>query len=204
VRCRAVHAALVIDAHAQQQLDLEQVAREAGLSSFHFLRLFARVIGVTPHQYLVRSRLRRAARLLADGGRSITDVALDVGFGDVSNFVRTFHRAAGVSPRRFRQAARGERKILQDRLAALSLRSPPHILRRSSMYDPIGLKVKDVAASVPFYTAALAPLGHVLCSRDEAGASFGPPGEPALWLYAAADARGLGAHVAFRAADRRA
>jgi len=47
----------------------------------------------------------------------ITDVAYDVGFGDLSNFVRTFHRAAGVSPRRFRQAAKGDRKILQDRLA---------------------------------------------------------------------------------------
>ena len=95
--------------------------REAGLSAFHFLRLFRDVLGVTPHQYLVRSRLRRAARLLADDDRSITDVAFDVGFGDLSNFVRTFHRAAGVSPRRFRRAANGDRKILQDRLGALSL-----------------------------------------------------------------------------------
>jgi AraC-like DNA-binding protein len=79
------------------------------------------VLGVTPHQYLVRSRLRRAARLLTDDARPITEVALEVGFGDLSNFVRTFHRAAGVSPRRFRQAARGDRKILQDRLAPPSL-----------------------------------------------------------------------------------
>ena len=57
------------------------------------------MLGVTPHQYLVRSRLRHAARLLADDERPITDVAFDVGFGDLSNFVRTFHRAAGVSPR---------------------------------------------------------------------------------------------------------
>ena len=116
-RGRAVHAALWIDAHAQQPLDLERVAREAGLSSFHFLRLFARVIGVTPHQYLIRARLRCAAKLLAEGRRSITDVAFDAGFGDLSNFVRTFHRAARASPRTFRRAARGERKILQDRLA---------------------------------------------------------------------------------------
>ena len=45
------------------------------------------------------------------------DVAYDVGFGDLSNFVRTFHRAAGVSPLKFRQASRGERKIFQERLA---------------------------------------------------------------------------------------
>jgi AraC family transcriptional regulator len=61
--------------------------------------------------------LRRAARLLADNSLAITDIAFDVGFGDLSNFVRTFHRAAGVSPRRFRQAAKGDRKILQERLA---------------------------------------------------------------------------------------
>jgi len=116
-RRRAVESALWIDAHSHQPIDLDTVAGEAGLSSFHFLRLFARVLGVTPHQYLVRARLRHAARLLADDTRSITEVAGDVGFADLSNFVRTFHRAAGVSPRRFRQAARGERKILQDRLA---------------------------------------------------------------------------------------
>ena len=117
-RRRAVDAALWIDAHAHETIDLEDAATEAGLSPFHFLRVFANVLGVTPHQYLVRCRLRRAASLLAGGERSITDVALDVGFGDVSNFVRTFHRAAGVSPGGFRRAARGDRKILQDRLAA--------------------------------------------------------------------------------------
>jgi AraC family transcriptional regulator len=71
------------------------------------LRTFSRVLGVTPHQYLIRSRLRHAARLLAEDERSITEVAFDVGFGDLSNFVRTFHRAAGVSPRGFRKSARG-------------------------------------------------------------------------------------------------
>jgi len=117
-RRRAVDAAQWIDANSHEEIDLEAAARSAGLSAFHFLRLFAKVLGVTPHQYLVRSRLRRAARLLADEERSITDVAFAVGFGDLSNFVRTFHRAAGVSPRTFRRAARGDRKILQDRLGA--------------------------------------------------------------------------------------
>src|ERR1700681_3274959 len=116
-RRRAVETALWIDAHSHQEIDLEGAAGEAGISPFHFLRLFSSVLGVTPHQYLVRSRLRHAARLLADDDISITDVAYDVGFGDLSNFVRTFHRAAGVSPRRFREASRGMRKIFQDRLA---------------------------------------------------------------------------------------
>jgi AraC-like DNA-binding protein len=120
-RRRAVEAALWLEAHAHEAVDLDRVSGEAGLSPFHFLRLFARVLGVTPHQYLVRCRLRHAARLLSDPARSITDIAFDVGFADLSNFVRTFRRAAGVSPRAFRKAARGERKILQERIAAYSL-----------------------------------------------------------------------------------
>ncbi|MFA5939770.1 MAG: helix-turn-helix transcriptional regulator [Sinimarinibacterium sp.] len=118
-RRRAVEAALWLDTCAHEDIDLDAAAGAAGLSVFHFLRLFAKVLGVTPHQYLVRSRLRHAARLLADDGtRAVTDIAYDVGFNDLSNFVRSFHRAAGVSPGAFRSAARGDRKIFQERLAA--------------------------------------------------------------------------------------
>lgn len=117
-RRRAVEAALWIDEHADQSVALAGAAKHVGLSPFHFLRLFAQVLHVTPHQYLLRARLRRAAQLLAQDTRPITDVAFDAGFADVSNFVRTFHRAAGVSPRRFRLASKGDRKIFQDRFAA--------------------------------------------------------------------------------------
>lgn len=72
------------------------------------------------------------------------------------------------------------------------------------MYDHIGLKVKDLDASVRFYSAALAPLGHELCSRNDSGASFGPANAPALWLSAAQGSTGPGVHVAFRAADHAA
>jgi AraC-like DNA-binding protein len=113
-RRRAVETARWIEANSQAPIDLDAAAGQAGTSPFHFLRLFANVLGVTPHQYLVRSRLRHAARLLADEDRSVTDIAYEVGFADLSNFVRTFHRAAGVSPRAFRQAARGNRKIFQE------------------------------------------------------------------------------------------
>jgi AraC-like DNA-binding protein len=116
-RRRAVETALWIDAHSHHQIDLEDAAAQADISPFHFLRLFSNVLGVTPHQYLLRSRLRHAARRLADDDSPVTDIAYDVGFGDLSNFVRTFHRAAGVSPLRFRQASRGKRKIFQARFS---------------------------------------------------------------------------------------
>jgi AraC family transcriptional regulator len=108
-RRRAVNAAEWLEAHAGEDVGLADAARVAGVSPFHFLRLFSGVLGLTPHQHLVRVRLRRAARLLAEGAAPITDIAYDVGFGDLSNFVRTFRRAAGVSPRGFRRAARGDR-----------------------------------------------------------------------------------------------
>jgi catechol 2,3-dioxygenase-like lactoylglutathione lyase family enzyme len=72
------------------------------------------------------------------------------------------------------------------------------------MYDHIGLKVKNLDDSVRFYAAALAPLGYVLCSRDDAGAGFGPKGEPALWLHLHKGSAAGGAHVAFRAPDHAA
>ncbi|MEH2565571.1 helix-turn-helix transcriptional regulator [Bradyrhizobium sp. AZCC 2289] len=116
-RRRAVETALWIDANSHRAIELEDAAAQAGISPFHFLRLFSDVLGVTPHQYLVRSRLRHAARRLADDDSPITDIAYDVGFNDLSNFVRTFHRAAGASPQKFRLISRGDRKNLQERLA---------------------------------------------------------------------------------------
>jgi AraC-like DNA-binding protein len=120
-RRRVVDAARWIDENAAASIDLDGSARQAGLSPFHFLRLFARILGVTPHQHLVRARLRHAARLLAEADLPVTDIAYEVGFGDLSNFARSFRRAAGVSPGDFRRAARGDRKIFQARLAAPAL-----------------------------------------------------------------------------------
>ncbi|HEY5951272.1 MAG TPA: VOC family protein [Kofleriaceae bacterium] len=71
------------------------------------------------------------------------------------------------------------------------------------MFDHIGLQVSDLAASVRFYEAVLAPLGHVLCSRDETSAGFGPKDAPALWLYAD-KAKHTRTHVALRADTRKA
>ena len=70
------------------------------------------------------------------------------------------------------------------------------------MYDHIGLKVKNLEASVRFYAQALAPLGHVVCSQDASGAGLGPKDAPALWLSASTSAVSSGTHIAFKASAR--
>ncbi|MBI3503771.1 MAG: helix-turn-helix transcriptional regulator [Proteobacteria bacterium] len=114
-RRRAVETALWIDANADGEIDLAAAASQARLSPFHYLRVFTRVLGVTPHQYLVRSRLRHAARMLVETDSAVTDIAYESGFADLSNFMRSFRRAAGTTPRDFRRGARAkDSKILQE------------------------------------------------------------------------------------------
>jgi catechol 2,3-dioxygenase-like lactoylglutathione lyase family enzyme len=72
------------------------------------------------------------------------------------------------------------------------------------MYDHIGLRVKDLSASVRFYEAALEPLGHELGYRSDAMAGFGSAGATGLWLSHALDAGERGVHLAFGASDRAA
>jgi AraC family transcriptional regulator len=84
-------------------LQLASLAREAGLSPYHFLRIFQLLTGLTPHRYVLRSRLREAALRLRSEPARILDIALDCGFGDVSNFNRAFRSEFGTSPRAYRK-----------------------------------------------------------------------------------------------------
>jgi len=84
---------------------LAELAGIAGLSRYHFLRTFKGVTGITPHQWLLRARLRDAAQRLVTSRDPITEIALDVGFEDLSNFIRTFRAEFGVSPSRYRATA---------------------------------------------------------------------------------------------------
>jgi AraC-like DNA-binding protein len=117
-----VEAALWIDANSHRAITLDVAPGKPGISPFHFLRLFSAVLGVTPHQYLVRSRLRHAARRLADDAtlrsryRPMTSALPTLQFRCAPSIARR-----GASPMRFAQArnkapGRGAR-FLQEALA---------------------------------------------------------------------------------------
>ncbi|MFM0212082.1 AraC family transcriptional regulator [Paraburkholderia sediminicola] len=85
---------------------LTSLAVAAGLSEFYFLRTFQRVTGVTPHQYVLRARLRAAALRLQDDSAKVVDIALDCGFNDLSNFNHAFRAEFASSPRAWRARGR--------------------------------------------------------------------------------------------------
>jgi AraC-like DNA-binding protein len=102
-RERAHAAAQLIERRFDEALDLHTLAAEVATSPFHFLRSFRQELGLTPHQYLVRTRLRHAVRQLATTDRPVTAIALAVGFGDLTNFIRTFRAHVGETPSTFRR-----------------------------------------------------------------------------------------------------
>jgi AraC-like DNA-binding protein len=100
---RVTRAVRAIERDVTSELSLASLAREARLSPYHFLRTFENLTAVTPHQYVLRMRLRQAAMRLTLESARILDVALDCGFGDVSNFNHAFRAEFGVSPRAYRR-----------------------------------------------------------------------------------------------------
>ncbi|NOK32431.1 helix-turn-helix transcriptional regulator [Corallococcus exercitus] len=91
-----------IEAHSAGDCSLDALAALAGLSRFHFLRIFQRQTGQTPRQYVIATRLRVAATTLRTTRLPVTQVSLDVGFGDLSHFTTSFTQAFGASPRAYR------------------------------------------------------------------------------------------------------
>ena len=102
----------VSEAVRRIELDTEPVAladlaRETGTSPFHFLRSFRWATGLTPHQYVLRTRLHRAAVRLRLSNEPVSTIAFDAGFNDLSTFNRRFKRVIGVSPGLFRAGRNG-------------------------------------------------------------------------------------------------
>ncbi|MGH6952071.1 MAG: helix-turn-helix transcriptional regulator, partial [Vitreimonas sp.] len=93
-----------IAAHFDEPCTLEHLAALAGLSRFHFVRVFSAAIGQSPTQYLINTRLRAAAERLREEQTPIVQVAFDVGFNDLSHFYACFRDAFGRTPRQWRMA----------------------------------------------------------------------------------------------------
>ena len=103
----AKHYKRVLDYVAQnfgQEITLEHMATEAGLSPFHFARLFKQTIGETPYQFVMDYRIEQAKKMLADTARPMIDIALSCGFSDQAHFSRVFKQLAGKTPKDWRKS----------------------------------------------------------------------------------------------------
>jgi len=89
-----------------RSLSIREVAREAAMSPFHFIRRFESVFGATPHQFRIQSRLERAKHLLALSDYSVTDVCMEVGFSSLGSFSALFARRFGTPPSAYRRQVR--------------------------------------------------------------------------------------------------
>lgn len=92
--------------HAQldQDLSLKEIAAASYLSPFHFVRVFKKLTGTTPHAYLASIRTTRAQLWLAEPGLSVTEISSRVGYSSPSHFTKAFRQATGLTPREFRKA----------------------------------------------------------------------------------------------------
>ena len=90
-----------IDDHIGEHISLDQLARQAGVSRFHFARQFRLSTGESPMGYLRRARIERSKSILQTRGATIAEVAARLGFSDQSHFTRIFGRLVGVSPGSF-------------------------------------------------------------------------------------------------------
>jgi AraC family transcriptional regulator len=95
---RIRHALQCIEERSTEPLTLDDLARAAGMSRFHFSRLFRQALGRSPYRYLLDVRLARAAERLRAGHATVTEAALDAGFTDLSRFARLFRRRFGCRP----------------------------------------------------------------------------------------------------------
>lgn len=101
---RITRALRHIEAHCEEALSVDALAQRAAMSPYHFLRTFRTLVGMTPHQYVLRTRLHRAALLLRRTKLPVAGIAFDCGFGDLSTFNRRFRRVMGASPSDYRSA----------------------------------------------------------------------------------------------------
>ena len=94
----------LVDARYADPLDVDDLARAAGLSRAHFSREFKRTFGESPYSYLLTRRLERAAALLRNTDRPVTEICFAVGLSSLGSFTTSFTRTYGASPTAYRAA----------------------------------------------------------------------------------------------------
>ena len=99
---RLKDAKIHIDRSYAEPINLDTISENAYLSKYHFLRLFKKAYGITPHQYVVNKRIEKAKELLIEG-LSVNDVCLQIGFDSVPSFSILFKRQTSLSPTEFRR-----------------------------------------------------------------------------------------------------
>jgi AraC family transcriptional regulator len=92
----------ISDAVRRMECEEQDLSREAAMSPYYFLRVFRQVVGMTPHQYVLRARMHRAAVRLRISDAPVATIAFEAGFNDLSTFNRRFRRIMGVSPTAYR------------------------------------------------------------------------------------------------------
>jgi transcriptional regulator GlxA family with amidase domain len=100
---RIVDILRFIEAQAAEPIDLGELAEMAGVSKYHFLRIFRRAVGMTPYQFVLMVRMRRAAFRLVSTSETVASIAFGAGFGDLSTFNNRFRELFGMSPRAYRK-----------------------------------------------------------------------------------------------------
>ena len=101
------HVLAWIDAHLDQPLTLADLAQQAGLSEFHFARMFRQSLNMAPHQYVMQQRMAKAQNLICHSALPLTEIALACGFSSPSHFSHRVKAATGLTPSQLRAAQRG-------------------------------------------------------------------------------------------------
>ena len=95
-----------IEAHLEKNISVQALAEIAGLSKFHFVRTFKQSKGLTPHDYMLLCRVRRAQHLLSGTDLPLSEIALATGFSDQSHCARRFREQIGITPSQYRRSMR--------------------------------------------------------------------------------------------------
>ncbi|MCL2433332.1 MAG: AraC family transcriptional regulator, partial [Clostridia bacterium] len=145
-----------IEENLRHELSVEGLARIAGYSEFHFLRLFKKVMRLTPGDYIRKRRLTEIANEIAQGRRGLADIAFENGFNSKENFTRAFRAEHGVLPTEYKTAANSLKLYYRPRLPAAGIDIAPEFVRM----EPFDLTV--------FFNDGMAPTSfwnHYNCKK---------------------------------------